>query len=682
MSGGCFEGPECLQDELFTESRRVVLLPTLDRSAPRRRALAAGLAAGLLLGFSDWAASGLAQTPVLLAGASMAGGALAGAMAGALAAALGRTALAPALVLAGGIGLEGLSIASKELVGPARGLGALFVTAIALASFVVGQRETRDTSRANGALAFGAVALLPAAAWLAARLADAAWIRLAATAAPLVWILAVSRFRVRKTAVACAWLGLMLVLSAAQLEPSGPTWSPTWSPTSRAPAPAAPVPVALPETRPSIVLLVIDTLRRDAVRPEGALAAFAREGVEFRQCIAAAPWTLPSVSSLLTGLYPSQHGAVSATTPLDEGVTTLAESLHAAGYATAAFTGGAFVSAAHRLDQGFEVFDARHERRFAAFRTHVPLVWRLAKNRYFPLRALVRAVDESVGLAGVLAGARAWAESEPRRPKFLLLHTYQVHDYYIYDPDLDDAVLAARAPPSAEFAGRLSVHPAELARAEQSDLEHFRALYLGRVAALERLFPELVAALTPLVGEDALWVVTADHGEGFDSAAGRVHHGGRLHEDLLRVPLFLRAKGRLAPGQVVGASVRSVDVLPTLLDLAGLAPPPGLAGESLVPALRGTRPFPPSAFAEERAHGLGLLALRRDGWKWTRGRGAGTLYRVSEDALERTPLQGEPPAELAEEFAAFPTRYPARVRAEIELDAATLEHLRSLGYVQ
>ncbi|NOT28930.1 MAG: hypothetical protein HOP15_00620, partial [Planctomycetes bacterium] len=156
----------------------------MDGRAPRRRALAAGLAAGLLLGFSDWAASGLAQTPALLAGASLAGGALAGALAGAFAAALGRPALAPALVLAGGIGLEGLSIASKELVGPARGLGALFVTAIALASLVVAQRGARDGSRAKGALEFGAVALLPAAAWLAARLADAAWIRLAATAAP------------------------------------------------------------------------------------------------------------------------------------------------------------------------------------------------------------------------------------------------------------------------------------------------------------------------------------------------------------------------------------------------------------------------------------------------------------------------------------------------------------------
>src|SRR6185436_20685034 len=150
---------------------------------------------------------------------------------------------------------------------------------------------------------------------------------------------------------------------------------------------------------------------------------------------------------------------------------------------------------------------------------------------------------------------------------------YQVHDYYLYDPDLDDPVRAARPPPSADFAGRLSVHPGELAHASQDDLEYFRALYLGRVAALERLFPTLVSELTPFVGEDALWIVTGDHGEGFDAAERRVHHGGRLNEDLLRVPLFLRAKGRLEPGRVVDASVRSIDVFPTVLDLAGLPVP-------------------------------------------------------------------------------------------------------------
>lgn len=622
-----------------------------------------------MLGIADWAASGLASTPWTLAVASVFGGALAGILAGAMGAVLARPGLALGLVLAGGIGLEGLSIASKELERTELTLAVCLVLALAVIALVLCLRRRDEASPGAG---LSALAALPAFAWLAVWIADAPWVRVLATAVPVLWVALATHARAQR-AHALGWALPLAVLFLAQLGPSRgarPTHAP---PSSARPAPA---------TGPSIVLLVIDTLRADAVSPGGTLAAFAREGVEFRQCVSAASWTLPSVGSLLTGLLPSQHGAVTSATPLGEDVTTLAELLREAGYATAAFTGGAFVGAAHRLDQGFDAFDSSCERRFPAFGKHVPLVWRFAKNRYLPQRWLLRAVDEARGLSGVLEAARAWAEAEPRGPKFLLLHTYQVHDYYLYDPDLDDAVLAARPPPSTTFAGRVSVNPSEFVGALQEDLEYFRALYLGRATAVERLFPELVAALTPHVGEDAVWVVTADHGEGFDAAERRVHHGGRLHEDLLRVPLILRAKGRIAAGRVVEESVRSIDVMPTLLELAGVSAPEGLAGESLLAALDGTRSFPASAFAEDQANGFDMLALRRDGWKCIRMRRDEVLYDLRSDVHERTPVGQPAPIELQEEMASFPTRYPARVRAEIELDEATLEHLRSLGYVR
>jgi hypothetical protein len=74
--------------------------------------------------------------------------------------------------------------------------------------------------------------------------------------------------------------------------------------------------------------------------------------------------------------------------------------------------------------------------------------------------------------------------------------------------------------------------------------------------------------------------------------------------------------------------------------------------------------------------------LRRDGWKWIRGPGPAELYRLAEDPLETTPVAGAPPRALVDELEAFPARYPARASAEVELDPATLEHLRALGYVQ
>jgi arylsulfatase A-like enzyme len=641
----------------------------------RSQALLVGLATGLVLALADCAATGIFLLPGSLALASLGLGACAGCAAGVIAAALRRPILAPALVLAGGIGLEGLSIASKELGGSARPIGALLVVLVALASLAC-TLFPRRVAWPSAAL-LGMVATLPAGSYLAARITDEPWGHLAGAALPVL-ALALARASGGRLANSGCVLAPLVLLAATVLERPAP------------PRPALPPLTVPPATGPSLVLLVIDTLRPDAIDPAGELAAFARQGTDFRQCVGAAPWTLPALSSLLTGLLPSQHGAVSALTPLADDVTTLAELLRANGYATAAFTGGAFVGTGHRLDQGFEHFDALCERRFAPFRTHVPLVWRLAKNRYFPLLWLVRWVDEVRGFEGVLAAARAWGErrreSRDERPFFLLLHTYQVHDYYIYDPQLDDAARRGRPGLSPRFAGRLSVHPSELLAASQADLDVFRALYQGRVRALEAELPELERWVSALAGENVAWMITADHGEGFDAARGRVHHGGRLHEDLLRVPLFLRAKGRFPEGRVVEETVRSVDVLPTALDLLGLAIPAGLAGESLLPALRGQRPFPISAFAEERAHGYELLTLRRDGWKWIRGPGHTELYHLTEDPLETEPLAGEPPSELRDELLSFPAHFPARARTEFELedmlDPATLEQLRALGYVR
>jgi arylsulfatase A-like enzyme len=636
----------------------------------RPRAFLAGLGAGLILAVADCAATGIAILPGSLALASLGLGAVLGSGAGLVAAVLGRTMLGPGLVLAAGVGLEGLSIASKELEGIARPIAAALVVLVAFASLagVLALRPGTGRMWASS----GALACLSSGAYLAGRFTESPWSHLTGILLPLL-VLLVARWSEGRRARLGLVFAVLVLLGATRRERPPPP---------RPPLPGADVPAA---SGPSLVVLVIDTLRADALDPEGELARFARGGVDFRQCASAAPWTLPAIGSLLTGLVPSQHGALTATTSLAEDVTTLAELLRARGYATAAFTGGAFVGAAHHLDQGFEHFDSRCERRFAPFHAHVPLVWRLAKNRYFPLRRVVRWVDENRGFEGVVAAARAWGaerSASDTRPFFVLLHTYQVHDYYIYDPPVDDGVLEDGPGFSERFAGRLSVHPSELTAAAQADLDVFRRFYQGRVRAVEARLPELERWVREVAGEDAVFVVTADHGEGFDAARRRVHHGGRLHEDLLRVPLLVRARGRLPEGRVVEDTVRSVDVLPTVLDLLGLPVPAGLAGESLLPALRGERAFPASAFSEEHARGIDLLALRREGWKWIRGRGRAELYRLEQDPLEAAPLPGEPPETLRTELEAFPTRFPARSSAEIELDPATLEHLRALGYVR
>jgi hypothetical protein len=116
--------------------------------------------------------------------------------------------------------------------------------------------------------------------------------------------------------------------------------------------------------RPDVVLITVDTLRADHLELYGypratapALAALSQRGVTFERAISQAPWTLPSIASLLTSLYPSQHGAVLADTPLAEGVTTLAQVLQSSGYHTDAVVSHVFVGSRYGLDRGFDTFD-------------------------------------------------------------------------------------------------------------------------------------------------------------------------------------------------------------------------------------------------------------------------------------------------------------------------------------
>ncbi len=636
-----------------------------------QRCLAEGVAAGLALTVADLSASGVQRTPWELCVAALGAGLLLGLGAGALGALLRRRGVAFGAVVAVGIALEGLSGLSKELeAGSVRLAAALFVLTVAVLAFVLAAGAAG--ARRSLAWAWLVIVAIPAGSLLAQLLGRGSTAAVATAAAPLVPLLL---WRVRgpgpQTVIATvAALALPLLAVPVTL--------------AERDAPRARVAEAAPSgagaRAPSVVLLVIDTLRADALPEGGALARLAARGVRFDRAISAAPWTLPSVASLLTGLHPSQHGAVGATTPLSESADTLAEILRRAGYATAAFTGGAFVGALHRLDQGFETFDPTAEQRFAPFRVHVPLVWRVAKNRYCPQRWLVRWVDESLGFAGGLAAARAWAGSEPRRPFFLFLHTYQVHDYYLYDPQLDDGVLARDGPPSERFAGRLSVHPRELFDASQAELDRFHALYAERARAVDELLPELERLVAELAGDSpVLWIVTADHGEGFDAARGRVHHGGRLHDDLVRVPLLLRADGLLPAGVVVEEQVSLVDVLPTALELLGLDLPAELPGRSLLGVIEGGA-GPAQAWSEERVPRGRLLALRTGGWKRIESPNSVELYDLAADPGETAPLPQDSP-ELRDACAGFAQRYPLVDAAQIELDAATLEHLRQLGYV-
>jgi arylsulfatase A-like enzyme len=353
-----------------------------------------------------------------------------------------------------------------------------------------------------------------------------------------------------------------------------------------------------PHSPPNIVLIVVDTLRADALGCYGGPAdaspridALARGGVRFSQARAQAPWTVPSMSSLLTACYPSDHHQAVTFRDLSPRCPNVAVALTANGY-----TAGAVADVGTPLlRQGF----ATYEEPFGAF----PERARVGRAN------LARLTFEKAG---------EWLSRQGRSRFFLLVHTFEVHDYFLSKgyarraarhrrPGYRGRFLTwALRDPSIDVGRQLVL---DLAGADASDMDFVRQLYLEQVRATDAAIGGLLDHLEQLgLREKTLVVLASDHGEGFDREARRFSHGGRLHDDLLHVPLVMSWPGHLAP-TVATRPVELVDLVPSLLALADTPSPAVLRGRALV----GRRPTWQTRLGRE-AWGVLPAPERWEGW--------------------------------------------------------------------
>ena len=347
---------------------------------------------------------------------------------------------------------------------------------------------------------------------------------------------------------------------------------------------------------PSVVFISIDTLRADHLGTYGyrarptspRLDALAADAVVFEQHQSTAPWTTPSHLSMMTGLYPSHHGVMQPyfelvaglegagrVDALENSVTTLAELLSAAGYRTAAFTGGGAVDPATGLGQGFERYETDH--------------YKLTDANLVTLDTWMRASEE---------------------PFLLFWHTFEVHAPYTDGRFLEVQHApepAALASLQEELAGLDALlrkgRPSETHQGRSHQMmarmlgEHgmrtpvvTEALYDGGIAAMDRRLGELIDTLKRRgLYEDCLLIVTSDHGDEFQDHHPYYYdaHGHSLYEELVHTPLIVKLPGRAEAGRRVPQRVSAVDLLPTVAAVLSLEPPAGLDGRSLVPLLQG-----------------------------------------------------------------------------------------------
>jgi choline-sulfatase len=397
---------------------------------------------------------------------------------------------------------------------------------------------------------------------------------------------------------------------------------------------------------PNLVLVTLDTVRADhlgcygdrqAITP--TLDRLAAEGLRFADASSAVPLTLPSHTSLLTGLLPLHHGLRNnGVGALRSGTATLATQLAAAGYRTGAFVGAFVLDHRFGLKPGFEVYDDEIER---------------DPNAGFALEA-ERPGREVVDRA--LAWLATMKTTDDARPFFLWVHLYDAHAPY--------------TPPPA-WAAR---HPGRPYDGEISEVDE----QVGRV--LEALRKRGIDGRTAVA-------VAADHGEGLGDH-GELTHGLLLYQPTLHVPLLLRAPWGLKP-RVVAAPVSLVDLAPTLAGLLGHPFAGPLDGRDLSKALlAGGEPAEAEIYAETRYPATfgwsPLAALRRRDLKYISS-SRPELFDLKRDPGEGANLlasstaSADPGRGFAQRLAAIEAT--ALQGAMPAADAETRAKLASLGYV-
>jgi arylsulfatase len=322
---------------------------------------------------------------------------------------------------------------------------------------------------------------------------------------------------------------------------------------------------------PNVVVVLVDTLRPDRLGVYGnsqgltpSIDALATEATVFRNSYAQSSWTNPSVASLFTSRFQSQHHVISFGSKLDASEETLAELLQARGYATAGFVANILLQQKNGFGQGFDFWKN---------------IVRPDPDAPAGKMAFLKGRGDNVNEA-----VFGWLDerSDRKQPVFLYVHYMETHAPY----DPPEATVAAQRgddPPPDRDAVNMHMELPGLPLPDRL-LPDTWALYDAEVvsvdAAIGRLFEGLRARG---VLEDAVLVFLADHGEEFKEH-GLVGHNQSLYDEVIRVPLIIAATGRPAARTVDGlASV--IDVAPTVLELIGSPVPPQFEGRSRAPEI-------------------------------------------------------------------------------------------------
>lgn len=414
--------------------------------------------------------------------------------------------------------------------------------------------------------------------------------------------------------------------------------------------------------RPSVLLVVADTLRRDhlgayasTIGASPRIDAFAASAVVFENAYAQSPSTKPSIASLFTSLLPSQHGTIHNYHALASRFVTLAEVFKASGFETAGFTENPIITAEFDFDQGFDEYT-------------------LYPERHAGSHSASEEFDKAV---------HDWLGKNSQHPFFLYVHYADPHSPYW-------------APPA--YRGRFAKTPGPAGKglnvnsSSVEDIGEAIAKYDEEISYIDDRFGGLLDRLQELdIDDKTIIVFLSDHGEAFGEH-GNFHHSHSVYSELIDIPLIISANAKMRAGRRTEAT-QHIDILPTLLDLAGIAPSDSdleasmqVQGQSLVDSNR-TNLDGRRIISEHLREGWGkrMRSVVSGEYKLIEDLDAGLfqLFSVETNPGDRTGLDAHAPREVRKQLVSVLGGFHKAVAdaPEIEIDPKVQSQLRRLGYV-
>lgn len=417
-----------------------------------------------------------------------------------------------------------------------------------------------------------------------------------------------------------------------------------------------------PNDPPNVIFIVVDTLRADHLGCYGYerdtsphIDALSRESVVFKNAVSQAPWTPPSIASMLTGLYPAELGYKDRPVVMEDSIVTLPEIFHANGYTTMGIISHVLVARRLGFAQGFDTYDQEN----AEGHGHI-------------------------SSPSVIQKAVAFIESNRQNKFFLFLHLFDPHYDYILHDDYNFFPGYNGTLQSGESIYSLREKAPEMTK---QDLQYIKALYDSEIRFTDAYIGHLLNTMKELdLYRNTMVVLTADHGEEFKDRDEWIGHSKRLYQESIHVPLIIKLPGRYKQ-RVREDYTGLIDLMPSILRYMDFTFPADypLSGSAI--DFSGNDKNGRLVFSETR-RGNFLRAAAWQGWKLIDDRAARQLelYNLQRDPHESVNVADSNP-DLAQTLLNALKTWVENTRTDLTSRAPAfteeeLQKLKSLGYIK